>query len=138
MSKKNTNGGFDFNDVVNYIGVSFSDIPQFSYVIDGDDKCHITQWTSRPENGMFPILVPNVGFKKFAEIKPNLETWLTNIRADKNTIQAIHKTRNNFKDVKKDHFFKETYTGRFKDPRTDRFSPSRANQPICGFMTHES
>ena len=31
MSKKNTNGGFDFNDVVNYIGVSFSDIPQVGF-----------------------------------------------------------------------------------------------------------
>ena len=98
---------------------------------------------------MFPILIPNVGFKKFAEIKPNegiqfrkslsfdvgdkitnlsptflkissptkLNTWLTNIRADTNSIQAIHKTRNYFEDVKKDYFFKETYTGIFKDLR---------------------
>ena len=44
---------------------------QFSYVIDGGDKCHITQWTPRQDNGMFPILVPNIGFKKFADIKPN-------------------------------------------------------------------
>ena len=44
---------------------------QFSYVIDGGDQCHITQWTPRQDNGMFPILVPNTGFKKFAEIKPN-------------------------------------------------------------------
>ena len=47
-----------------------------------------------------------------------LKTWLTDIRADTNSIQAIHKTRNNFKDVKEDHFFKETYTGIFKDHRT--------------------
>ena len=31
MSKLNTNGGFDFNDAVNYIGVSFSDIPQIGF-----------------------------------------------------------------------------------------------------------
>ena len=59
-----------------------------------------------------------------------LETWLTNIRADTNSIQAIHKTRNNFEDVKKDHWFKETYTGIFKDPRTARSSQSRANEPV--------
>ena len=100
---------------------------------------------------MLPILVPNIGFKKFAEIKPNegiqlvffylfmlatksqrchqhfifasstkLEKWLTNIRADTNSMQAIHKSRNNFEGVKKDHFFKETYTGMFKEPRTTR------------------
>ena len=44
---------------------------QFSYVIDGGEKCHITQWTRRPDNGMVPILVPNIGFKQFGEIKPN-------------------------------------------------------------------
>ena len=63
-----------------------------------------------------------------------LKTWMTNIQADTNSIQAIHKSRNNYEDVKKDHFFKETYTGWFKDPRTDRFSPSRANQSVHGFM----
>jgi len=34
MSKLNSNksnGGFDFNDAVNYIGVSFSDIPQIGF-----------------------------------------------------------------------------------------------------------
>ena len=31
MSKLNTNGGFDFNDAVNYIGVSLSDIPQIGF-----------------------------------------------------------------------------------------------------------
>jgi len=59
---------------------------------------------------MFPILVPNIGFKKFAEIKPNLKTWLTDIQADAKSIQAIHKTRNISEDAKTDHFFNETYT----------------------------
>jgi len=110
MSKLGSSGSFNFNDVVKFVGISFDDIPQFSYVIDGDDKCHITQWTPRLQNGMFPILLPNIGFKQYAEIKPNLDKWLTSIRADAKSIQAIHKSRNNFEDVKKDYFFKETYT----------------------------
>ena len=40
-------------------------------MIDGGDKCHMTEWTSRPENRMVPILIPNIGFKEFGEIKPN-------------------------------------------------------------------
>ena len=91
----------------------------------------MTDWTSRPENRMVPILVPNIGFKQFGEIKPNagiknefslsitmqyhcslhpiskLDNWLTNIQADRNSIQAILKLRNNSEDGS----FKETYTG---------------------------
>ena len=94
-----------------------------------------------PRNYIFDVSdkITNLLPKQFIFTSPTkLKTWLTDIQADAKSIQAIHKTRNISEDAKTDHFFNETYTGRFKDPRTDRFSPSRANQPICGFMTHES
>ena len=83
----------------------------YSYVIDGGEKCYFTKWSPLAEAGMVPILVPNIGFKKFSEIKPDLETWMKNIDADTYTIEPIHKTKNDAEGPNADHFFKETYTG---------------------------
>ena len=62
-------GKFNFNDAIEYFGISLQSIPQYSYVIDGGDRCHFTKWSPLQENGMIPILVPNIGFKQFSEIK---------------------------------------------------------------------
>ena len=75
-------GKFNFNDAIEYFGISLQSIPQYSYVIDGGDRCHFTKWSPLEENGMIPILVPNIGFKQFSEIKPDLETWMKDIDAD--------------------------------------------------------
>ena len=103
---------FNFNNIVEYLGISLESIPHYSYVIDGGDKCHFTKWSPLAETGMVPILVPNIGFKKFSEIKPDLETWMKNINADTYTIEPIHKTKNDTKTADADYFLKETYTGR--------------------------
>ena len=103
---------FNFNNIVEYLGISLESIPHYSYVIDGGDKCHFTKWSPLAETGMVPILVPNIGFKKFSEIKPDLETWMKNINADTYTIEPIHKTKNDTKTANADYFLKETYTGR--------------------------
>ena len=102
---------FNFKKVVEYLGISLQSIPQFSYVIDGGDKCHFTKWSPLEENGMIPILVPNIGFKQFSEIRPDLETWMKDIDADTYTIEPIHKTKNTIESVDLNHFYKETYTG---------------------------
>ena len=102
---------FNFGAAIEYLGISLQSIPQFSYVIDGGDKFHFTKWSPLEENGMIPILVPNIGFKKFSEIKPDLEAWMKDIDADTYTIEPIHKTKNTIESVDLDHFYKETYTG---------------------------
>ena len=102
---------FTLNSTVEYLGISLQSVPQFSYVIDGGDKCHLTKWPPLEENGMVPILVPNIGFKKFSEIKPDLETWMKNINADTYTIEPIHKIKNDAESPNADHFYRETYTG---------------------------
>ena len=102
---------FNFKKVVEYLGISLQSIPQFSYVIDGGDKCHFTKWSPLEENGMIPILVPNIGFKQFSEIKPDLETWMKDIYADTYTIEPIHKTKNTIESEDMNYFYKETYTG---------------------------
>ena len=55
---------------------SQENVSQYSYDVDGGENFHFTtihhkRWKSRQENQMLPILVPNIGFKKFSEIKPN-------------------------------------------------------------------
>ena len=104
-------GKFNFNSTVEYLGISLQSVPHYSYVIDGGEKCYFTKWSPLAEAGMVPILVPNIGFKKFSEIKPDLETWMKNINADTYTIEPIHKTKNDAESPNPDHFFKETYTG---------------------------
>ena len=60
---------------------------------------HHNRWKAREESQMLPILVPNIGFKEFSEIKPNVQTWLKSIEADLDSLESIYSDK------------KETYTG---------------------------
>ena len=70
-------------------------LSKYSYVIDGGDKRQITEihhsrWKAREANRMLPILIPNIGFKEFSEIKPKkLEAWLKSIEADLDSLETI-------------------------------------------------
>ena len=82
---------FNFNSTAEYLGISLQSVPHYSYAIDGGEKCYFTKWPPLAEAVMVPILVPNIGFKKFSEIKPDFETWMNNINASTFTIVPIHK-----------------------------------------------
>ena len=70
-------------------------LSKYSYVIDGGDKRQITEmhhsrWKARGANRRLPILIPNIGFKEFSEIKPKkLDAWLKSIEADQDSLEMI-------------------------------------------------